>query len=45
MNGSRNDVYLYAAYIVVWVVHTVYACILVSRGKRIKRESRELNRQ
>lgn len=44
MSGSNHDVYLYAAYIVVWVVHSFYACTLVSRGKRLKRESRELNR-
>lgn len=40
----NNDAYLYAAYIAVWVIHSVYAITLVSRGKRIKRESRELNR-
>ncbi len=44
MSGSNHDAYLYAAYIVVWVVHSVYVGTLVSRGKRIKRESRELNR-
>ena len=46
MNGSHhNDVYLYAAYIVVWVVHSVYAFTLVSRGNRLKRDSQELNRR
>jgi CcmD family protein len=44
MNGAAsNNAYLYAAYIVVWVVHLVYAFTLVSRGKRMKREARELN--
>lgn len=45
MNGPNHDAYLYAAYIVVWIVHCVYACTLVSRGRRLRRESRELNRQ
>jgi CcmD family protein len=46
MNGAvNNNAYLYAAYIVVWVVHLCYACSLVSRGKRMKRETRELNRR
>ncbi len=44
MSGGNHDVYLYAAYMVVWVVHSIYAWSLVSRGQRIKRESRELNR-
>jgi hypothetical protein len=46
MNGAaNNNVYLYAAYVVVWGVHCLYAFSLVSRGKRMKRESRELNRR
>jgi CcmD family protein len=45
MSGGNHVGYLYAAYIVVWVVHSIYAFTLVSRGRRIKRESRELNRQ
>jgi CcmD family protein len=46
MNGAVNhDAYLYAAYIVVWVVHLTYAFSLVSRGKRMKREVNELNRR
>ncbi len=45
MNVANHDAYLYAAYIIVWVVHSVYACTLLSRGKRIGRESRELNRR
>ncbi len=46
MNGAaNNNVYLYAAYIVVWTVHVIYAFSLVSRNKRMKRESRELNRR
>jgi CcmD family protein len=46
MNGAgNNNAYLYAAYIVVWVVHLVYAYSLVSRGKRMKREVNELHRR
>jgi CcmD family protein len=46
MNVPANaNSYLYAAYIVVWVVHCIYALTLVSRGKRMKRESRELSRR
>jgi CcmD family protein len=44
MNHAANNVYLYAAYIVVWVVHCVYALTLVNRGKRMKRELKELRR-
>jgi len=40
-----NSGYLYAAYIVVWVVHVAYALTLLSRGKRMKREARELTRR
>jgi len=36
--------YLYAAYVVVWVIHCLYALSLVNRGKRLQRESRELRR-
>lgn len=46
MNGvANNNAYLYAAYIVVWVIHCAYALSLVSRSKRMKRETRELNRR
>jgi CcmD family protein len=45
MNGGNNNAYLYAAYIVVWVVHAIYAFSLFSRGKRMKREFGELNRR
>ena len=46
MNGAVNgNAYLYAAYIVVWAVHLTYACTLLSRGKRILRETRDLNRR
>jgi CcmD family protein len=45
MNATvNNNAYLYAAYIVVWVVHCVYACTLISRSKRMRREMRELSR-
>jgi CcmD family protein len=46
MNGAAHNIgYLYAAYIVVWGVHALYAFSLVSRGKRMKRELHELNRR
>jgi CcmD family protein len=46
VNGAaNNNAYLYAAYIVVWVVHSFYVFTLVSRSKRMKRELRELNRR
>ncbi len=41
--GANNNIYLYSAYIVVWVIHCVYAFSLVSRARRMKREARELN--
>ncbi len=41
--AANNNAYLYAAYIVVWVIHCVYAFTLMSRGRRMKREARELN--
>lgn len=43
MNPGANNAYLYSAYIVVWVIHCVYAFSLLSRGRRMKRETRELN--
>jgi CcmD family protein len=42
MNPSANNAYLYAAYVVVWVVHCVYAFSLASRARRMKREAGEL---
>jgi CcmD family protein len=39
---SSINVYLIAAYVVVWVIHSLYAFGLVSRSRRLKRESREL---
>jgi len=46
MNGAaNNNAYLYAAYVVVWVIHIAYALTLVSRSKRMKRETRELIRR
>ena len=45
MNSAANNVYLYAAYAVVWIVHCAYALSLVNRGKRMKREQQELHRQ
>jgi CcmD family protein len=44
MNNPAHNVYLYAAYIVVWVIHCAYALTLVSRGKRMQREQKELHR-
>ena len=44
MNISHSNVYLYAAYAVVWIVHCCYALTLVNRGKRLEREARELKR-
>ena len=43
MNPSANNAYLYAAYVVVWVVHCVYAFSLASRARRMKREASELD--
>jgi CcmD family protein len=40
--ASANNAYLYAAYIVVWAVHGLYAFSLFSRARRMKREAREL---
>jgi CcmD family protein len=45
MNASANNAYLYAAYIIVWVIHIGYAMSLVSRSKRMKRETQELTRR
>ena len=42
--AAHNNVYLFSAYVAVWVVHSIYAFSLFSRGRRIKREYRELNR-
>lgn len=45
MNPSPNgNAYLYAAYIVVWVIHAVYAFTLYSRAQRLKREAVELEK-
>ena len=41
---AHGEAFLYAAYIVVWVIHCGYALTLVSRGKRLQREARELKR-
>ncbi len=43
MNPSNGNAYLYAAYIVVWAVHSLYAYSLLSRARRIRREAAELN--
>jgi CcmD family protein len=42
IQGGTN--YLWAAYIVVWVIHCGYILTLVSRGKRLERERKELGR-
>lgn len=46
MNPAANhNAYLYAAYIVVWVIHSAYAWSLWQRERRMKREFEELKRQ
>ena len=42
--AAHNNVYLFSAYVVVWVVHSLYAFSLFSRSRRMKREYRELKR-
>jgi CcmD family protein len=44
MTHSHDIVYLYAAYAAVWIIHGGYILTLVSRGKRLAREARELKR-
>ncbi len=43
MNGSHNNAYLYAAYIVVWVVHITYAFTPDKPWQAHEARSRELN--
>jgi len=45
MNPSNGNAYLYAAYIVVWAVHSLYAYSLLSRARRIRREAAELENE
>ncbi len=45
MNPSNGNAYLYAAYIVVWAVHSLYAYSLLGRARRIRREAAELKSQ
>lgn len=40
--NSNN--YLFAAYIVTWVIHIGYILILSGRARRIRDEARELER-
>jgi len=44
VNIAAGDKFLWAAYIVVWVIHACYMLTLVNRGKRLARERKELNR-
>lgn len=37
--------YLYAAYIVTWVVHITYLAVLGRRATRLRREIEELKRE
>jgi CcmD family protein len=41
---TGGEHYLWAAYIVVWVIHVAYILTLMNRGKQIERERKELNR-
>ena len=45
MNPTNGNAYLYAAYIVVWAVHSLYAYSLLSRARRLRREAAELKSQ
>ena len=45
MNPSNGNAYLYAAYIVVWAVHSLYAYSLLGRARRLRREAAELESQ
>jgi hypothetical protein len=45
MNPAANNAYLYAAYLVVWAVHCIYALTLLSRARRLQRERHELHRR
>lgn len=42
MNAAANNAYLYAAYIVVGVIHGFYLWSLLARSRRLQREAREL---
>ena len=37
--------YLYAAYVVTWIVHIAYLAVLGQRAKRLRREVEDLKRQ
>ena len=41
---SKTD-YLYAAYIVTWVVHITYLAVLGRKAARLRREIEDLKRQ
>jgi CcmD family protein len=40
----KSEAFLYAAYIVTWVIHVVYLSTLVRRYARLKQEIKELER-
>jgi CcmD family protein len=40
----KSEAFLYAAYIVTWVIHVVYLGTLVRRYARLKQEIKELER-
>jgi CcmD family protein len=44
MTHAGDIIYLYVAYAAVWIIHGGYILTLVSRGKRLEREARELKR-
>ena len=41
---SKTD-FLYAAYIVTWLVHITYLVVLGRKAARLRREVEDLNRQ
>jgi CcmD family protein len=40
----KSEAFLYAAYIVTWVIHVVYLGTLVRRYARLKQKIKELER-
>ncbi len=41
----NSDKFLYAAYLVTWVIHIGYILILSGRARRLRDEARELERE
>jgi CcmD family protein len=44
VNIAHGEYYLWAAYVVVWVIHGSYILMLMNRSKRLERERKELDR-